>query len=145
MTHEDWYAIKQRNQKKKKKIQTKPYQTIHNNLSSSFFPRGFVSVHMVQPCNSTDSTTAWKNSCFILSERSDFLAIVNISVVVHTLPMSMLTLFSIDEILLPRYMNCSTNFRSLPFHKQMALSWFSMNTKGNKGIFLKVLINFFST
>ena len=29
----------------------------------------------------------------------------------------------VDEILLPKYMNWSTNFRVLPFNEKMALSW----------------------
>ena len=36
---------------------------------------------------------------------------------VHALPMSMLTLHSVDEILLLRYVNGSTNFSGLPFNK----------------------------
>ena len=31
--------------------------------------------------------TTWKNSCFILSERSDFHMVDNLSVAVHALPM----------------------------------------------------------
>ena len=66
--------------------------------------------------------TAWKNSHFILSERSDFHLVVNQSTAVHTLPMHMLSL-SVDKILLPRYANSSTNFRGLPFNEEMAPSW----------------------
>ena len=43
--------------------------------------------------------------------RSDFYMVVNQSMAVHALPMHMLILLSVDEILLPRYMNWSTNFR----------------------------------
>ena len=35
----------------------------------------------------------------------------------------MLTSLSVDEILLLRYMNCSTIFRGLPFNEEMVLSW----------------------
>ena len=38
------------------------------------------------------------------------------------LPMYMLTLLSVDEILLLRYMNWFTNLRSLPFNEEMAPS-----------------------
>ena len=40
-----------------------------------------------------------------------------LSIGVHTLPMSMLTSFSVDEILLPKYMNWSTNFRVFTFNE----------------------------
>ena len=50
--------------------------------------------------------TAWKNSCFILSERSDFHMVSNLS-------MHILTSFCVDEILLPEYMKWFTNFRGL--------------------------------
>ena len=59
---------------------------------------------VVQPCYSSDTTTAWKDSCFLLSGRSDFHMIVNLSIEVHALPMHMLTSFSVDEILLQRYL-----------------------------------------
>ena len=46
--------------------------------------------------------------------------VVNLSIVVDALPMYMLTLLSVDEILLPSYINWSTNFRNLPFNEKMA-------------------------
>ena len=52
-----------------------------------------------------------RNSRFILSERSDFQMIINLSIVVHAFPVRMLTSLSVDEILLLRYMNWSTNLR----------------------------------
>ena len=59
---------------------------------------------------------------FILSEKSDFYVVDNLSIVVYALPMLILTLLSVDEILLPMYMNWSTNFRGLPFNEKIALS-----------------------
>ena len=56
-----------------------------------------------------------KNSSFILSEGSDFQIVINLSIAVHALPMPMLTLFSVDEILLPRYLKWSINFRGFLF------------------------------
>ena len=47
----------------------------------------------------------------------------NLLIVVHDLLKQMLEPFSVDEILLPRYMNWSTNFKGLPFNEEMALSW----------------------
>ena len=38
---------------------------------------------MVDPQSSTDTTSAWKKSCFILSERSDFYMIDDLSIAVH--------------------------------------------------------------
>ena len=44
--------------------------------------------------------------------------IVNQSIAIHNL--HMLKLLLVDEILLPRYMNLSTNFRGLPFNEDVA-------------------------
>ena len=49
----------------------------------------------------------------ISSERSAFHVVINQSIAVHALLMQRLTSFSVDEILLPRYMNWSPNFRVL--------------------------------
>ena len=73
--------------------------------------------------SNTDTDTAWKNSNWILSKRSDFHVVDNQSIAVHALPMSVLILLSVDEILLPRYMNLSTSFRGLPFNNKMEPSW----------------------
>ena len=66
---------------------------------------------MGQPYSSNDTATAWKEFRFILSERSDFYMIDNQSVSFLTFARRMLTSLSVDEILLPRYMNLCTNFR----------------------------------
>ena len=39
----------------------------------------------------------------------------NLSIAVHALPMHMLTFLSVNETLLPRYMNWSTNFIDITF------------------------------
>ena len=44
----------------------------------------------------------------------------NLLIVVHAFTGHMLTLLSVDEILLLRYVNLSTNFRDLPFRVEMA-------------------------
>ena len=41
-------------------------------LPSSFFSSHFVSIQVVHPYSSIDTTAAWKKLCFILSVRSDF-------------------------------------------------------------------------
>ena len=53
-------------------------------------------------------------------QRSDFHLIINLSIAVRVFPMHMLTWLLVDEILLLRYMNWSTNFRGLTFNKEMA-------------------------
>ena len=64
----------------------------------------FVRVQVVQPYISINLTIAWKNSHSILSGRSDFHMVNNMSIPVRTLPIGMLTSLSVDEILLLRYM-----------------------------------------
>ena len=76
----------------------------------------------MQPYSSTNTATARKNSCFILPEKSDFNMIDNLSIVVHTLLMHILTSLFVNEMLLLRYMNWSTNFRGLTFNEKIALS-----------------------
>ena len=45
-------------------------------------------------------------------------------IAVHTFAEHMLTSLSVDEILLPKYVNLSTNFRDLPLKVEMAPSYF---------------------
>ena len=72
--------------------------------------------------------TPWKNYSFILSDRSDFHVVDNLSIVFHALPMHLLTSLSVVEILLPRYMNWSSNFQGLPF--RTSPFWFNhMNSR----------------
>ena len=51
----------------------------------------------------------------LIYQRSDFHMISNLSIAVHTFPMHMLASLSVDEILLPKYVNWSTNFRGGQF------------------------------
>ena len=80
----------------------------------------FISVHVVHPYISMDTVTAWKKSCFILLNRSNFHMINDLSIAFHTFARHMMTLISVDEMLLPRYVNCSTIFRSLSLRMAMA-------------------------
>ena len=48
------------------------------------------------------------NSHFILSEISDFYVVINLLTANYTLPINMLTLLSVDEILLPSPKNFSS-------------------------------------
>ena len=83
-------------------------------LLPSFFSTHFVSTHVVHPYISIDTATAWKKSRIISSDRSEFYMIDNLSSI-PCFSKRMMTSLSVDEILLSRYMNWSTNFRDLPF------------------------------
>ena len=50
---------------------------------------------------------------FILSESTDFHMVMNLSTAIHVLPLRKLTSLSVDEILLPRFVNLSTNTDNL--------------------------------
>ena len=77
-------------------------------LPSSLFSSRFVRVQVVQPYSSTDTTTAWKNCLFNLSVRFDFHTTDNLFIAAHAFPIRALTSFSVEEMLLPKYLNCST-------------------------------------
>ena len=79
-------------------------------FSFRFFFMLLVRIQVVHPYSCTDPATAWKSYRFILSPRLDFHVINNLSITDYTLLMRILTLLSIDEILLSRYGNWSTNF-----------------------------------
>ena len=93
------------------------------NILVQFPSSFFFSIQVVQPYSSTDTATAWKNCCFILSVRLDFYMVINLSLAIHTLPMHILTSLSADEILWSRYTNSSTYFRGLLISKEMAPSF----------------------
>ena len=69
------------------------------------------------------TTAGWKKFRFILSGRSDFHIIDSLSIAVHTFVRRILISLSVNETLLPRYMNLSTNFREPSFRVEMAPSW----------------------
>ena len=97
-------------------------RSILGQFTSSFFSIHFVSVHVVHPNSSTDTTTALKKYCLILSDRSDFYIIDSLSIAVNAFTKRILTSLSVDEMLLPRYVNLSTNFRGLLFRVETAPS-----------------------
>ena len=78
-------------------------QSILVQFPSRFFFLHFVSIHVVHPYSSIDTTAAWKKSCFILSDRSDFHMIDSLLIAVYTFARHILTSFSVNEMLLPRY------------------------------------------
>ena len=93
-------------------------RSIFVHFPSSFFSIRFVCVREVLSYSSIHETTAWKKSCIILSSRSDTL-----STAIHAFSWRIMTSLSVDEILLLRYVNLSTNFRRLPFRVEIAPSW----------------------
>ena len=84
---------------------------------SSFFSIRLVSVNVVHPYSSIDTTAAWKKLRFISSFRSDF---DSLSIAVYAFSSRVLMSVSVDEILLPRQMNLSTSFREPPFSVEMS-------------------------
>ena len=89
-------------------------------VSSSFFSNHLVSVDVVQPYRRIEAGTAWKNFRFNLSVRSDFHMVFNLSMAVQAFPMRILMSRSVDDMSLPRYVNCSTDFRGLPSSVEMS-------------------------
>ena len=81
------------------------FQDIASNILvqflSSFFSIDFV-VHLY---SSLDTAAAWKKFRFNLSDRSDFHMINSLLIVVHAFVWHILISFSVDEMLLLRYMN----------------------------------------
>ena len=70
-------------------------------LLSSFFSC-LVSVQVVHPYSSIDTTAAWKKLRFILSVRSDFHMIESLSIAVHAFVSRASMSYSVDETLLRR-------------------------------------------
>ena len=66
-------------------------------LPSGFFFSRFVSVQVVHPYSSIDTTTAWKKLSFILSVRSDFHMVDSLSIAVHDFASRVSMSFSVDE------------------------------------------------
>ena len=69
---------------------------------SSFFSSRLVSVHVVHPYSSIDTTAAWKKLRFILSVRSDFHMIESLLIAAHAFVSRVSMSFSVDKTLLPR-------------------------------------------
>ena len=78
------------------------FNIARNILVSSFFSSRFVSVQVVHPYSSIDTTAAWKKLRFILSVRFDFHMIDSLSIAVHAFVSRVSMSFSVDETLLPR-------------------------------------------
>ena len=99
------------------------FKTAHSIIMlflSSPFSLCFVHACLVLPYCSTNSTTSWKKPCFVSSDRSDFHVIDNLSIAFKAFARNMLISLSVNEMLLPRYVNWSTNFRGLLLRVEMA-------------------------
>ena len=79
-----------------------------------------VSVRVVHPYSSINTTAAWKNLSFILSVRFDFHMTDSLLIAVHAFVSRVLMSFSVDEMLLPRQVNQSTSFKGPPFSLEMS-------------------------
>ena len=79
----------------------------------------FVSIPVVHPFSSIDTATSWKKPHFIISIRLDFHKINSLSKAFHAFIKLMLILLSVDKMLLPRYVNWSTDFRGWPLWVQI--------------------------
>ena len=71
-------------------------------LPSSFFSIRLVSVHVVHPYSSIDTTAAWKKLHFILSVRSDIHMTDSLLKAVHAFASHLSMSVSVDDTLLPR-------------------------------------------
>ena len=69
-------------------------------IAVKLFSPCLVSVYVVHPYSSIDSTAAWKKRRFILFVRSDFHMTDRLSIAVHAFASRVLTSFSVDETLL---------------------------------------------
>ena len=68
----------------------------------AFFSIRLVSVHVVHPYSSINTTAAWKKLRFILAVRSDFHMTDSLLIAVHAFVSRVSMSFSVDETLLPR-------------------------------------------
>ena len=66
-----------------------------------------------------NTATAWKKFHFILLARLNFHIIDSLTISFHAFAKCMLASLSVDEMLLLRYVNLSTNFRGLPLTVEM--------------------------
>ena len=78
-------------------------------LLSSFLSKNFLSTKMVHTYSSMDTTTTMKK--IILSDSYDFHTVSNLSIALNTFNRCLLTSLSVDERLLLRYLNLTTNLR----------------------------------
>ena len=76
----------------------------------------------MRPYSSIYIATDWKKSHFISSDWSDFHMIDILSLIVNGFARCTLISLSVDQILLPKYVNLPTNFRGWPLKVEMVPS-----------------------
>ena len=100
------------------------YSSQHSGVIAVYvFSSRFVSVQVVHPYSSIDTTAARKKLRFILSVRSDFHMIDSLSIAVPAFVSCVSMSFSVDEKLLPGRLNLSTSFREVPSSVEMSPVW----------------------
>ena len=70
-----------------------------------------VRVYVQHPYTRMNTNMVWKKSRVILTDRLDFQVIDSHLVAFQDFTMRLLTSFSEDDVLLPRYMNWSTDYK----------------------------------
>ena len=92
-------------------------------LPSNFFSICIVSVHVVHQYSSIETTTAWKKLHFILLDSFDFYMIKKLLITIYAFASCILISFSVEEMLLLRYVNLSIDFRESAFRVEMSPFW----------------------
>ena len=75
-------------------------RSIHVQFPSSVFSIRLVSVHVVHPYSSMDTTAAWKKLYFIISDKFNFHMIDKQSIEVHAFAMRIPMSFSVYKLIL---------------------------------------------
>ena len=87
----------------------------HPGVNSS---QSLLKIHSVHPHSSMNTASARKKY-FILSDRSNFYMIYNLSIVLLVYTRRMLTSFFVNKMLLPRYVNWSANSWGFPLRVEI--------------------------
>ena len=93
---------------------------LHVAFLYSSYPAISTCLSVASVCYSHTVDTALKKSRFFY-QRYDFYEIDNLPIVAQAFARRMLTILSVDEILLSRHVNLSTNFRGLLMKVEMSL------------------------
>ena len=91
------------------------------NIARTFlcnFRQAFFSKRLVYPYNRIDTITAWKELCFILSDKFDFHMINNLLIAVHAFASRILMSFSVEETLVHSKLLGTTNIHTTAYHPQ---------------------------
>ena len=83
---------------------------------------------MVRLYSCIDKYIAWKNFRSILSERLNFCMVDKLLIEGHAFPKCLVTSFSVDELLLPRFVKWFTKLRGLSFSVEITLSLLNANS-----------------